>query len=375
MPGVKVCQLLHTLHVGGAEVLAARLARRLREQHDFVFVCLDEIGPLGEELRAEGFTVEVLHRKAGLDLRCAWRLASTLRRHRVQLVQAHQYTPFSYAQLARLVYPSAPILFTEHGRHQPDYPRRKRMLFNRWMLRRCDHVVAVGEAVKQALIVNEGLPTGRIEIVYNGIDTDRFTPSPTERESVRNELGLADDDLAIIQVARLDYLKDHLTAVRTMSRVVQVVPRARLFLVGEGPEQAKIEAELARLGAQPHVTFLGLRNDIPRLLRGADLFLLTSTSEGIPLTLIEAMATSLPIVSTHVGGTGEVVLEGKTGFLAPSGDDTALSLAIVQLAQDSALRQQLGRAGREVAVALFSEAQMAQRYAELYSEMLHGRRR
>ncbi len=219
MPGVRVCQLLHTLHVGGAEVLAARLVRRLRERDDFVFACLDELGSLGEELRKEGFVVEVLGRRPGLDVRCAWRLARFLRRHGVQLVQAHQYTPFFYAELARLLYPSAPILFTEHGRHQPDYPRRKRMLFNRWMLRRKDHTVAVGEAVKQALIDNEGIPQGRIEVVYNGIDTDRFSPSSEDRAAVRRELGLAPDDLAVMQVARLDYLKDHPTAVRTIARV------------------------------------------------------------------------------------------------------------------------------------------------------------
>lgn len=372
MPRLRVCQLLHTLNVGGAEVLTARLVRRLREQHDFVFVCLDELGSLGEELRREGFTVEVLARKPGLDVRCVWRLASFLRRQRVQLVQAHQYTPFSYAQLARLLYPSAPILFTEHGRHQPDYPRRKRMLFNRWMLRRRDHVVAVGEAVKQALIANEGLPAGRIEIVYNGIDTDRFTPSSDERVKVRHELGLNPDSLAIFQVARLDYLKDHPTAVRAVARVVKEVPDARLFLVGEGPERPAVEAEIDRVGARQQVIFLGLRKDIPQLLRGADVFLLTSTSEGIPLTIIEAMATALPVVSTNVGGTGEVITE-QTGLLAPSGDDAALAAALVRLANDSPLRRQMGDAGRRRAVETFSEAQMANRYSDLYQEMCHAR--
>lgn len=368
MPGVKVCQLLHTLHVGGAEVLAARLVRRLRGRDDFVFACLDELGTLGEELRGEGFTVEVLRRKPGLDLGCAWRLARLLRRHKVAVVQAHQYTPFTYAELARLFYP-APVLFTEHGRHQPDYPRKKRMLFNRWMLRRKDHVVAVGEAVKQALVVNEGIPPGRIEIVYNGIDTDRFTPSPSLRETVRSELGLRQNDFAVMQVARLDYLKDHPTAVRALSRV----PDARLFLVGEGPERPAIDAEVARLNLADRVHFLGLRKDIPRLLQAADVFLLTSTSEGIPLTLIEAMATGLPVVTTDVGGTAEVVVEGTTGYLAPAQDDAALAVALRRLDDDVALRQRLGEAGRQRAVERFSEAQMAERYHDLYAEMADAR--
>src|SRR5580704_2102906 len=92
-----VCQLLHTLHVGGAEVLAARLARRLRDRCRFVFACLEERGTLGEELQQEGFPVEVLGRQPGLDLRCAWRLGRWLRRQRVDVLHAHQYTPFFYA--------------------------------------------------------------------------------------------------------------------------------------------------------------------------------------------------------------------------------------------------------------------------------------
>src|SRR5262245_56225881 len=154
MPGPVVCQLLHTLNVGGAEVLAARLARRLRDRCRFHFVCLDEKGTLGEGLEAEGFPVTVLGRRPGLDWRCAWRLGRLLRAQGVEVVHAHQYTPFSYALLARWVSRRYPVLFTEHGRHQPDHPRRKRILFNRLMLRRRDRVVAVGEAVRQALIVN-----------------------------------------------------------------------------------------------------------------------------------------------------------------------------------------------------------------------------
>lgn len=374
MSGATICQLLHTLHVGGAEVLAARLARRLRERWRFVFVCLDELGTLGEELRAEGFAVEVVGR-SGLDVGSAWRLGRLFGRHKVDLVQAHQYTPFFYALAARLMRLSGvPVLFTEHGRHQPDYPRRKRMLFNRLALRRRDRVVAVGEAVRRALVANEGIPEGRIEVLYNGIDTDRFVPpSPGERAAARRELGLSPDDLAVVQVARLDYLKDHPTAVRAVGRVARQRPGVRLLLVGEGPERDKIEAEVRRLGLEESVLFLGLRKDVGRLLGAADLFLLTSTSEGIPLTIIEAMAAGLPVVSTDVGGTAEVVVEGQTGSLAPARDDAALAGAILRLAGDPALRRRQGEAGRQRAKDRFSEQAMAERYDRAYREMTHGR--
>jgi glycosyltransferase involved in cell wall biosynthesis len=361
------------MHVGGAEVLAARLARQLSDRYRFLFACLDDVGTLGDELRAEGFRVELLGRKPGLDWRCGLRLARLLRRERVDLVHAHQYTPFFYGLAARLVTRRAPVLFTEHGRHFPDYPRRKRMMANRLLLQRRDRVVGVGEAVRQAVIQNEGIPACRVGVIYNGIDLDRFQTERTERDAVRRELGLAPGDLAVLQVARLDYLKDHATAVRTIQRVVAQLSSARLILVGQGPEQQAIRTLVNQLGLSRNVLFLGLRTDIPRLLRAADLFLLTSISEGIPLTLIEAMAVRLPVVSTDVGGTGEVVAAEETGLLAPAGDDDALARAVLRLAGDATLRRNMGQRGQERARRLFSEVQMHGQYVELYREMLDGR--
>src|SRR5262249_13591785 len=112
-----VCQVLHTLRVGGAEVLATQLARNLARTCRFLFACLDELGSLGQHLADDGFPVQVLNRRPGLDWSCSRRLAAILRREQVDLVHAHQYTPFFYAMMARLLYRRPPILFTEHGRH------------------------------------------------------------------------------------------------------------------------------------------------------------------------------------------------------------------------------------------------------------------
>jgi glycosyltransferase involved in cell wall biosynthesis len=367
-----VCHLLHGLGVGGAEVLAARLARQLRDHYRFRFVCLDELGPLGAELRAEGFAVEVLGRRPGLDWRCALRLAARLRRERVDLVHAHQYTPFFYALTARLLCRRPPVLFTEHGRHHPDYPRRKRMVANRLLLERRDRVVGVGQAVRQALIENEGIPARRVGVIYNGIDLSPFGQGVNGRQEVRHELKIGAQDLLIVQVARLDYLKDHATAVQALRHVVQRRPDACLVLVGEGPELEPTRALVRQQGLESRVRFLGLRKDVARLLPAADLFLLTSISEGIPLTLIEAMAAGLPVVSTRVGGVPEVTADGRTGLLAPPGDPASLAGHILRLADNPGLRHDMGRSGRARALALFSESKMHAQYDQTYREMLPG---
>ena len=244
----------------------------------------------------------------------------------------------------------SPVLFTEHGRHHPDHPSVKRKLANRLLLRRHDRVVAVGEAVRQALIHNEGIAPGRVDVIYNGIPLERFDLRLTtsQRMAIRTEIGLETDDLMLIQVARLDYLKDHATAIRTVERLVPRKGNARLVLVGEGPERATIENLVRDRGLEGHVKFLGLRTDVPRLLAAADIALLTSISEGIPLTLIEAMAAGLPVVATRVGGVPEVVVDGETGLLAPAGDDRALAELVFRLVATPDLLEDLGVKGRDL---------------------------
>jgi len=287
-------------------------------------------------------------------------------------VHAHQYTPFFYSLFARLFQRKPAVLFTEHGRHFPDYPRPKRKVANRLLLERRDRVVGVGQAVRRALIHNEGIPARRVGVIYNGINTPENGDSGQDRDALRRELGFARGDFVILLVARLDYLKDHATAVKMMRRVIAERPGARLVLVGDGPERGAVQqlVEMNQLGA--YVRFLGLRKDVARLLKASDLFLLTSISEGIPLTIIEAMAAGLPVVATRVGGVAEVVAEGQTGLLAPSGDDTVLAAQVLHLADDPDLCRRMGRLGQERARTVFSESQMHARYLELYREMLPG---
>jgi L-malate glycosyltransferase len=370
-----ICQVLHGLGIGGGEILASRLARQLREFARFVFVCLDELGVLGQDLQRLGFPVHVLSRRQGVvDWRCARQLARLVHRERIDLFHAHQYTPFFYSSVSRVLGSRPPVLFTEHGRHHPDYPRRKRMLANRMLLRRSDRVVAVGEAVRQALIHNEGIAAHRVGVIYNGIPLERFgsQPTPSEREAIRAAIGLRPDDLVLIQVARLDYLKDHATAIRTVERVSTRCSRARLVLVGDGPERETIAEMVRERGLEDHVRLLGQRDDIPRLMGASDIVFLTSISEGIPLTLIEGMAAGRPVVSTRVGGVVEVVVDGQTGLLAPGGEFESLAAHVLRLAELPEQRHQMGRAGRARAESLFTERRMHESYKKCYNEMLGG---
>lgn len=370
-----ICHLVHALTVGGAERLALRMGEHLPTAEFRVsYACLDELGIWGAELqRAEG-AVQLLGRRPGFDWRCARRLAALLRRERVDLIHAHQYTPFFYALAARHLRSRPPILFTEHGRWFPDCPRPKRMLFNRTLLGRRDRVVGVGEAVRRALIDNEGIPPARVEVIYNGVDLTPYRDPARNRvlvrQTVRDGLGIPDSAPLIAQVARLDDLKDHATAVRAMARVAATVPQALFLIVGDGPERTKIERLISELHLAQHVRLVGTRSDVADILLAADLFLLSSKSEGIPLTVIEAMAARLPVISTDVGGVGEIVMAGETGLLVSAGDNAALAAATIELLNDAPRRARLGERGYRRAIDKFDEARMHRDYRALYAEML-----
>jgi glycosyltransferase involved in cell wall biosynthesis len=369
-----ICLVLHSLDIGGAEVLAAGLARELSERYRFVFACLDdEVGVLGEEFAARGVPMRVFDRQPGIDWKCSFRLAAFFREHRVQIVHAHQYTPFFQSLLARLAYRRPPIVFTEHGRHYPDSRSSKRVAVNRALLRSDDRLIGVGESVRRALVDNEGLPDRRTETIYNGVPLENFLAVKGDddlRSDVRAELRIAAHEFAIVQVARLNTLKDHATAIRTLKRLRDDDVPAKLILVGDGEERPALEQFVAEQQLTDAVVFLGARSDIPRLLASADAFLLSSISEGIPLTLIEAMGAGIPIVSTDVGGIPEIIEHGVAGLLAPARNDEILAAHLQTLWQNPEQRKQLAENGCRRAVEQFSLEQMHQQYVDVYGQLL-----
>ncbi|MBX2853058.1 MAG: glycosyltransferase [Phycisphaeraceae bacterium] len=365
-----IAHVLHRLDRAGAEVLAAGLARGLADRFDFMFLCLDGPGVLADELADEGFAVEALGRQPGLDRTLAKRLRDRLTHHRVGLIHAHQYTPFFYSAVSRGLFKNTtPLLFTEHGRHVPDTTSLKRRLANKLLLKKTDRVTAVSQFVKHALIKNEGMPAARIDVVHNGIDPG---PEPNEdgRAAARQQLGITPDRPVVMQVARFHPVKDHATALRAWSIVHAQMPDALLVFVGDGPERDNLEALTQQLELQDAVRFTGGVDDARQLIPAADLCMLSSLSEGLSVTLLEAMAAGKPIVATDVGGNPEAVVNGQTGLLAPSRDPGALAGCVMQLLPNAPYTARvLGQAGRQRLLEHFTADRMHRAYAQHYESL------
>jgi glycosyltransferase involved in cell wall biosynthesis len=365
-----VCQLVHGLSMGGAEILVGRLARGLRHRYRFIVACLDQVGELGEGLVQEGIKVAHLGRQPGFDWRCVRKLSRLFATEKIRIVHAHQCTPFAYSLATRFFGRRPPVLFTEHGRFYPDVRSLKRKWFNNVLAASHDRFVAVGESVRQALIKNEGLHPNRIQVVYNGITLSRTSDEPANRDDLRRALGASDDDFIVLQVARLDPIKDHKTAIHAVARAAHGNSRIRLLIVGDGPERMEIEREIKSQALDERVALLGQRNDVHCLLDAADAFLLTSLSEGIPLTIIEAMAAGVPVVATSVGGVPELITDEVNGLLARAGDVDGLAAALLRISRDGLLRKRLASRASLDAEIHFSEDRMIMEYERIYQEML-----
>lgn len=364
-----VCHVLHSLHVGGGEALSRDIALKNTREFRPIFALLDELGDFGQELRKQGVEVTVVGRRPGFDLGCSRRLRRFFRREGVAVVHAHQYGPLLYSALARVPGMSTPILFTEHGRDFPDYRRWKRVGANRLLLTPGDRFIAVGDSVRKALIDFEGLPEPRVDVIYNGCDLSDYDPSRSLRSLVRSELGLEEGEFVVIQIARLNRLKDIPTGLRAVKLLLSGDPPTRLVLVGEGEDRPRLERLTKELELEEKVIFLGSRPDVSRLLQAADAFMLSSISEGIPLTLLEAMASGLPCVAPKVGGIPEVVTDEETGLLFGAGDYAGLAAQLGRLASSPELRRRLGMAGHHHVLENHDANTMHRRYLDLYREM------
>jgi glycosyltransferase involved in cell wall biosynthesis len=196
--------------------------------------------------------------------------------------------------------------------------------------------------------------------IYNGIDTERFAPHGPVA-SLRQELGLRSSTLVIAAVGRLDPIKDHAGLIQTFAQVRQAYPDCALVIVGDGPEHERLAAMQA-----PGVFLLGARYDIPEILRAVDVFALASINEGISNTILEAMATGLPVVSTNVGGTPELITHGDNGFLAKPGCIEELASHLLAYLQDPGLRKEHGLQNRKVTNERFSIQAMVQGYEQVW---------
>jgi glycosyltransferase involved in cell wall biosynthesis len=350
---IRVAHVVLQLRMGGLEKLLVEFARHAdRERFALHFVSLGGRDVLADELEAAGWPVTALEEPAGFRPGLVLRLARLFRREHIDVVHAHNTKPLLYAGPAARLAGVSRLIYTRHGqRYQAS--RRQTVLY-RLAARLADRVVCVShDSVR--LAAAEGVPADRLTAVWNGIDGTRFAYT-----------GPAADGPAVM-VGRLSPEKDVDNLLHATALAVRAQPDFRLEVAGDGPCLEELRRTACALGLEGYVRFLGQVRDVPALLARARLFVLPSLTEGISLTLLEAMARGLPVVATRVGGNPEVVADGETGLLVPSRNPPELARALLAVYRDAEAGRRLGRAGRDRVEQHFDVRHMVAAYEEQYA--------
>ncbi len=344
------------------------LMRGARDRgHDVIGVCAD--GPLLREVRAEGFRIETPPLERRVSPAALWRAYRALelifRTEKPDLVHAHMPISGFLARLAARRAGVPRIAYTGHGFlfNQPGpWPRRAASLAMEWLTGRVTDIYTTVSSEEAADARRLGIAKHAVA-VGNGRDPAQYRPNPAARAAIRAGLGVPDHAVVVVAVSRLVRHKGYPELLAAMRDVA-----AELWVVGErlaSDHGEDMEPYFANAGLGGRLRRLGYRTDVPSILAAADIFALPSHFEGLPMSVIEAMLTGLPVVATDISGPREQVVAGETGLLVPPADAPALAAALQRLSADAPLRARMGHAGRARAMALYSEAAVVNRTLDL----------
>lgn len=366
---IKVFQMVLSMKAGGLERVVHELAFRLSGNGMEIHVgCLDEGGALLDDLAARGIPTRVFgKRPVPLDWGLVVRLRRYLRREGIQVLHSHNTGCMLYGALAAAANGGVRRVHTDHGRSDPD--SLKVFLEERIACRGCRGVVAVSHPLAGYLESKVRIPREKIEVIANGVDPERFRlPGGDEsfRQRFRREAGWCGEDVVLGLTARMDPVKNLPWLVRAFSRLADDHPGVRLLLLGDGPERETVRRLVAELGLEPKVRLIPWCEDTADYYHCMDILVLCSLSEGTSMTILEAMASGLPVVASRVGGNSELVVEGQTGRLFDPDSEDQFREQLAPLIAQPDLRQALGRRGRERVEAHFGLDGMLSRYARLY---------
>lgn len=357
-----IAHVIDSMEVGGAEAVVAALCRLQRAAGHVVSVhCLHEKGAVAEQLQREGIPVFV-HGPASPPM-ILWRLYRALRRTRVAVVHCHNKSATVHAAGVARLAGARVLVSTRHGMAALPYRLRKELKFWVTAALLCDRVVAVCEVARGNMTAGAKAVAHKVVTIRNGA----YPPAVGTVSSVEKR------GFALVTVGRLAPAKSYDTLLRSVALARRQVPDLSLWIVGDGAEAAPLRRLSAELGLNGAVQFCGERSDVGSWLREADVFVLSSISEGLPISILEAMAVGLPSIVTDVGGMPEVISLSGAGTTVPAGDVETLAATIVEFANRRTELKEWGQRARSCYTQHFTPERMADQYLSLYQACLSAR--
>jgi glycosyltransferase involved in cell wall biosynthesis len=377
---LRILYVANCLARGGAEKVITEWATYLQQTEHHVDICtIYSKGHFADRLERQGIKIHNLALDPGIETyrlrrkyhpRVILPLARLIRGGNYHIVHAHLFPTSLFVALASLFSNGQPYIFSEHN----VFNRRRRFpffkLLDRAIYRRYAQIVAVSDEVGQALW--RWLPglEEKIQVVSNAVDPAQFDIPDSEIRELRQTLNINPNDKIVLFVGRLKPVKGVDILLEALANLPPAEMPARVLVVGDGPLKETLKKQAVDLGLEKRVTFLGLRADIPLLLKLADLIVLPSRWEGLPMILLEAMAAQTPVLATPVGGIPEVIEHGKSGWIVPPEDSSALAEGMAHLLQSSYLRARLSNGAFQTLRAQYSTQVAVKKLLGIYYNVL-----
>jgi glycosyltransferase involved in cell wall biosynthesis len=368
---VRILFLSTSMGLGGADQQLLSAAQVLRDRgHEIRIVSLTPLGPMGLQARSLGLATDSLEMRRGVpDPRGLARLVRIVRAWKPDVVHSHMVHANLMARVLRLLVPVPVLVSTIHNVYEGGPLLMAGYRLTNGLV---DHMTIISQAAADRFVGERIVPGRLLTVIANGVDTDRMRNLPPEgRAALRGWMSVGDQDFVWLAVGRFEVAKDYPNMLRAFAAVRAREPRAVLVIVGQGSLQAEAEALTAELGLREAVRFLGARDDVPAVMSAADGYVMSSAWEGMPMVLLEAEAAGLPIVATAVGGNGEVVRDGESGFLVPARDSEGLRAGMLRLmVLPEEQRRAMGERGREHVRANYGLQRVAERWERVYWDAL-----
>jgi sugar transferase (PEP-CTERM/EpsH1 system associated) len=361
---IKVCHLIYRFDIGGLERVMVNCINAMQEDDvEHVVISLTEIGDFSEHLNQNVKTYQ-LNKKSGKDLSSHWRLFKLLKKIKPTILHTYNLAAIEYHPIAKLAGVKG-NLHAEHGREisDPLGLNKKHNLLRQLIAPFIQYFVPVSTDLREWLHDVVNINSSKIKLIHNGISIEKFSGNKLTSNCIR-----------FIHIARFNPVKDQQNLINAFALLVQgntyAPEQVSLTLVGNGTLMDELKQLVLDKQLSDYVTFTGARNDIPELLTKADVFVLSSVAEGIPMTVLEAMAANLPVISTNVGGLSELVDDGVTGLLVEKQDSEALATAMQTYVNQPELIEPQGAKACQFITQNFSETAMIKSYQKLYQQSL-----
>ena len=366
---VRIMHVVDNLGTGGLENGLVNLIANL-DPHRFehVVYVIRRLGPNVERLPKDRVRV-ICQGKQDSDSRFQiGTLARAIRQARPDVVHSRNWAAIEAVAAGRLVRFCATI-HSEHGLEtsvDAKEPRRRAWI-RRVSYEMADRVLSVSYQLRDLHSRRTGFSRERITVIHNGVDGRRFSPNPAVRARVRQEMGFSEEDFVVGCIGNLLPVKDHMTVLQAMAHMNENCKTWRLVIAGEGPERPNLQAFLnAHPEWKDRVSLAGVSDRVPELLNALDVYVLSSLSEGISNSLLEAMSSGVPVIATAIGGNPEVVVDGESGLLFPVGDCGKLAEHLNSLQLHPGFRLRLAQQAVRRVRAEFSLDNMVEQYGRLY---------